>query len=228
MAPPPSQSTKPASHGCLPFRVWQIFAAAKAFAAAGQVDEFLCAAGVLSHYVGDACQPLHGSQHSDGLNGSTTGVHTTYEEYMVNHEADTIARGIDDALSSGDFSLIAVGNGKEAGEAVVELMRRCAAVLPPETICNSFNAAHPGHTSPTKVVAVLDTLWEDCGTGTIQCIADGIRVLASLWESAFENAAGGGAKFKGKRKHATLQKLYEEPTFLESKLIEDLTKTDLP
>ena len=25
----------------------------------GEVEKFVCAAGILSHYVGDACQPLH-------------------------------------------------------------------------------------------------------------------------------------------------------------------------
>src|SRR6185369_15381357 len=52
--------------GLLPFRVWQFFDAMEQFASAGQPDKFLCAAGIVSHYVGDACQPLHGSVFADG------------------------------------------------------------------------------------------------------------------------------------------------------------------
>src|SRR6185503_2557605 len=52
--------------GLLPFRVWQIFNDMVRFVKAGKVAEFVCAAGVLTHYVGDACQPLHISFLHDG------------------------------------------------------------------------------------------------------------------------------------------------------------------
>jgi hypothetical protein len=45
--------------GLLPFRVWQIYDAMVDFVKNGERDKFVCAAGVLAHYVGDACQPLH-------------------------------------------------------------------------------------------------------------------------------------------------------------------------
>jgi hypothetical protein len=44
--------------GLLPFRVWQIFDEMVDFAKDGKAGEFVCAAGVLTHYLGDACQPL--------------------------------------------------------------------------------------------------------------------------------------------------------------------------
>ena len=52
--------------GLLPFRVWQIFDEMVRFAKAGKVPEFVCAAGVMTHYLGDACQPLHISYLHDG------------------------------------------------------------------------------------------------------------------------------------------------------------------
>ena len=52
--------------GELPFRVWQIFDAMVSFAKDGKGKEFLCAAGVITHYLGDACQPLHISYLHDG------------------------------------------------------------------------------------------------------------------------------------------------------------------
>ena len=59
-------TTDARSEGLLPFRVWQFFDAMVAALQAGDVARFLCAAGTVSHYVGDACQPLHGSYLSDG------------------------------------------------------------------------------------------------------------------------------------------------------------------
>jgi hypothetical protein len=56
----------PKHRGLLPFRVWQIFDEMCQFAADGDAHKFVCAAGVLCHYVGDACQPLHISYLHDG------------------------------------------------------------------------------------------------------------------------------------------------------------------
>jgi hypothetical protein len=90
--------------GLLPFRVWQIFDAMVEFAGQGLMKEFVCAAGVLTHYIGDACQPLHISYLHDGdplrpiehtfskgkkegeeeLRPLGQGVHSAYEDTMVN------------------------------------------------------------------------------------------------------------------------------------------------
>src|SRR5262249_30259997 len=52
-------AVKDQSQGPLPFRVQQIDQEMVRYVRAGQVEEFICAAGIVSHYVGDACQPLH-------------------------------------------------------------------------------------------------------------------------------------------------------------------------
>jgi hypothetical protein len=53
--------TQVRERGRLPFRVWQIYKKMVEFVAAKQVPRFVAAAGILAHYVGDACQPLRGS-----------------------------------------------------------------------------------------------------------------------------------------------------------------------
>src|SRR5204863_5793331 len=99
--------------GALPFRVWQLFDAMKEAVApkgggASKQDEFLCAGGVLIHYIGDACQPLHSSYlsqgdpedlidrpKSDGKKMRADGVHSGYEDDMVEYgysEADLEAK----------------------------------------------------------------------------------------------------------------------------------------
>jgi len=226
---PPGRNGAPArvEEGCLPFRVWQVFAQLQRFAASGDATSFLCAAGIIAHYIGDACQPLHSSQHSDGLEGARTGVHSTYEDSMVEAHAEEIASGVDQRLSSGELQLLSIASGEEAGVAAVELMRRCQTALPPETICRSYDRAHPGHVSPTKLRAVLDALWADCGAGTIQCIADGIRVLASIWEAAFASAVDKEA-FQGAQNSDDLIPAYEDRSFLPSRHLPDFTAADLP
>ena len=59
-------------YGLLPFRVWQIFDLMVDYAKTGKLPQFVCAAGVLAHYVGDACQPLHGSYLADGYSDQPT------------------------------------------------------------------------------------------------------------------------------------------------------------
>jgi hypothetical protein len=52
--------------GIVCFRVWQIFNYMVSAANEGDASKFIFGAGVLAHYVGDACQPLHSSYMSDG------------------------------------------------------------------------------------------------------------------------------------------------------------------
>ena len=58
-----------ADRGLLPFRVWQFFDAMVDALQRKDVTRYVCAAGLVAHYVGDACQPLHGSVLADGFPG---------------------------------------------------------------------------------------------------------------------------------------------------------------
>ncbi len=99
--------------------------------------------GCLAHYVGDSCQPLHSSQHSDGLNGASTGVHSTYEaDNMVDAYADQIAAGIAAAIAKLTFKPRKISTAWDAAMAVMDLMNFCHQALPPETICRRFTTRH--------------------------------------------------------------------------------------
>lgn len=228
-APKPSQGRGALANGSIPFRVWQIFAQMQKLAAAKDAKGFLCAAGIVAHYVGDACQPLHCSQHADGLNGSSTGVHSTYEDNMVEKYSDEIASGIDQIFSSQPFTPTTISTPRDAALEVVRLMQRCHVALPPEKICDSYNSARPGvHTSPTKVASVLDPMWNDCGQGTIACIADGIRTLASIWQAAVGKDASwlaGQPKLVGE---TDLMPIYEDLSFLSSLHLANFTQAMIP
>jgi hypothetical protein len=53
------KAVKADQKGALPFRVAQIFDTMKNAAKNGERDRFVCAAGILTHYVFDSCMPLH-------------------------------------------------------------------------------------------------------------------------------------------------------------------------
>ena len=92
--------TDPASRGCLPFRVWQFYDAMVDAVTNNDLAAYVAAAGLVAHYVGDACQPLHGSYLSDGrradgddTNWAGHGVHSAFETDMVNdHAADLFSK----------------------------------------------------------------------------------------------------------------------------------------
>jgi hypothetical protein len=192
--------------GLLPFRVWQFFSAMEGFARNGEPDKFLCAAGLLSHYVGDACQPLHGSMYSDGYADQKVmvthrrretgeeyeeeshvgaGVHSTYETKMIDRKADAIVDGVQHSLKTAAEVLPEIRSGKEAAAAIIALMRRSAKRIPPTDLVDAYVDA-----GGKSTVAVQDALWEQFGNETIEVMTDGAQVLARIWEGAW--TAGNG------------------------------------
>jgi len=232
-APLPSASTsKNNNWGALPFRVWQIFAQLVQYAKNGDGASFLTAAGCLAHYVGDSCQPLHSSQHSDGLNGASTGVHSTYEDNMVDAYADQIAAGFGDAIANLKFKLRDIESPRDAAMAVMDLMNFCHDTLPPESICEVYNQARPGaHKSATKDKQVLAALWDHCGQATIEVIAAGAVTLGAIWQAAWSLAGKPdttpwlSTTYDGTK---DLMPVYEDKKFLRSLHLQYLGKADLP
>jgi hypothetical protein len=188
--------------GILPFRVWQIFDSMCDFAAAGDGERFVCAAGVLSHYIGDACQPLHISYLHDGdplrpyeytfqkgkKAGQTEsrplgqGIHSAYEDKMVfDHRADILEKLKQTAKVKKSER---IGTGQEAAIETVALMRRTFKALPPAKLLQTFIDVGKGGK------AASDALWSRHGQKTIAVMQDGAHTLALLWESAW-NVGGG-------------------------------------
>jgi hypothetical protein len=191
----------PEHRGLLPFRVWQIFDEMVRFVKQDKMPEFVCAAGVLTHYIGDACQPLHISflhdgdplqatthvvHHRDGTEGEKhvalgQGVHSAYEDKMVDAHRDLILGGLDRTPKVTAAERVA--NGREAAIKTVELMRQTFRRLPPQQILDAFVARD-------KNASVAEQLWTEFGDATIAAMQDGTHLLAVLWEQAW--IAGGG------------------------------------
>ncbi len=188
--------------GLLPFRVWQVFNAMVKFATQGKAAQFVCAAGVLTHYIGDACQPLHISYLHDGdparsftytfkkgkKAGQTEkralgqGVHSAYEDDMVGANRDKILKGLLNTPRAQKKEM--VGSGLEAAKATVALMRSTFNTIAPIKIVNAFIAHEGGGAARAKY------MWDLFGTDTIEVMQGGAHLLAVLWESAWNLGKG--------------------------------------
>lgn len=222
--------TKQKERGLLPFRIWQFHTAMKAFAAQGKAAEYLCAAGLMAHYVGDSCQPLHGSHLADGYSDrpvTTThhrretgeeytkeshegaGVHSAYETKMLDRYDAEISSGMQQQVNTISGPLPTTG--AKAAMEIIQLMDRCAREVPPTTLVDAYIAA-----GGKPVVATLEALWQQFGTGTINVMTDGAQVLARIWAGAWENSALSGDSGLGAIDQDTLRALYMDRDFVKS------------
>ena len=173
------------------------------------IPRFVCASGILSHYVGDACQPLHISRFYDGNDQQSKGVHAKYETNMLDKYSTEIVAGVNNYVT--DFKADAdVESGKAAAVSVVELMRRTYEKLPPMRYINVFKSAE------NKV----DEMFSKLGKLTCALMGEGSLRLGSLWESAWKQGGGNNIDTEmTKVPMELLQQFYDDKadkTFLES------------
>jgi hypothetical protein len=222
--------TTDSKQGLLPFRVWQIYKKMVELVKDGDVASYVAAAGILAHYVGDACQPLHGSMYDDGDpfrnpdgtpsnvflgHGSAYahGIHGAYEGDMIDAAVDEILTELPNALGAGHGMNLIEGE-RNAGFAVIELIKRTASTIPPKSIVDEYAAI----LDDGEGANAANLLWEKFGDRTIQVMADGCNTLAMIWESAW--VEGGGQNIPQSElqriSKTRLRELYEDQTFIPS------------
>jgi hypothetical protein len=221
--------------GLLPFRVWQIVDQMIAFARQKDTVRFLAAAGLLAHYVGDACQPLHGSMFADGdpsrqvqrqhpQSGQVetvnfaAGVHSAYESKMLDRFKGELLGKVRGKLPA-RHGLALAGSGRACAKAVVQLMEDTAATIRPIDLCEAYEQLGA---SPT--VPVLKGLWSQFGDRTADVVTLGIRTLAMVWESAWTAGRQGpiAADALAAIPSDRLKELYQDTKFLESFTLDDI------
>jgi hypothetical protein len=221
--------TTSSSRGLLPFRVWQFYKELVGFVKAKKYDAFVAGAGILAHFVGDACQPLHGSVLADGykdqaVDGFTStgkpkktwpamGIHSVFETKMIDDKADLLFPKIEQQLAAAAPPLAPIRSGADAARATVELMAYAAQVLPPADLCDAYAALGGGKSKP-----VIDRLWKRFGTETADVMAQGARVLAHIWNCAWIDGGGDKAAAASLKTftEAKLASFYRDPTFIPS------------
>ena len=228
-------ATQVSERGMVPFRVWQLYKEMVGYVQQGQVAQFVAAAGVLSHYVGDACQPLHGSYLSDGdpfrhPDGSASaqrldhgkgygGVLSAYEGDMLDAHIPDLLHWLEAALR-GSHGMHLVTGGQEAGFAVLALMRWAQHRIKPMDVVEAYaELVNNSRANQAKTV-----LWEKFGHYTIAVMADGYRTLAMLWESAWVEGGGQNILQSALRVQAPsrLKAIYERQRFAPSVTLDEI------
>ncbi len=210
--------------GALPFRVADIYARLVGFLKAGDVERFVCAAGIVAHYVGDACQPLHVSYLHHGRPGheEESDVHSIYETKMLDQRAAEMVEGVNALLAKAGASPPALHGPAEAAGAVVDLMTRTLNLIPPIEVIEAYNAE--------EGKARIPHMWDTLGPRTVRTIANGSQALARLWQSAWKEGKGdriAAAKLAAVDTKA-LRTLYMDRSFLEAQWLREMAWPLLP
>jgi len=222
--------TAPADQGCLPFRCKQIFNEMLDSLNKKDLLRFVTAAGVLAHYVGDACQPLHCSQFADGVKTKDVvlndlnkpkswygkGVHSCYEDGMVELNPKKLFDDVQSKASRLSSSLPATG--QDAAIRCVELMGFAFGQIAPMDLVDTYHQLGGGTSQPVK-----QGLFDKFEKPTAAVMAEGAKALAELWQGAWI-AANGPKQVSNIKKFdlADIKKLYENTNFVKSMYLKDM------
>jgi hypothetical protein len=181
------------------------------------MSKFVCAAGILSHYIGDACQPLHASKFHDGRpeNPNERGVHSSYETKMLDRfAADTIGK-VNTNLQNVTVNSDELG-GHNAAISLIRLMLRCMQILSSLEIIEVFNQ---GSNTNNR----LKYMFELLRNKTASCLAEGCIKLASVWENAWTEEDGNQIDDNNLASvnSIELKNLYENRDFLSAYSLQD-------
>jgi hypothetical protein len=214
------------------------------YASKGDAAGFVCAAGILTHYVFDACMPLHISyMHHGDPNGpmKTVGsggkekeqpiaydVHGEFDNQMVEYFVPDIEKNLPTFVKKKDSANVPVSvskikTSKDAAKAAVALMRNTVRKnADPIAIVKDYEEL----VDMTKRDR-CNVLWNKYGNGYQQAMAEAVVLTARLWDAAW--GAGNGSK-KIKSTSAVfeddLKELYEtKKGFLDSVNLEDIKTT---
>ncbi|MDD5363427.1 MAG: hypothetical protein PHN88_14990 [Ignavibacteria bacterium] len=202
--------------GALPFRVWQIYDEMVSAVKNSEVDKYVCAAGILSHYVADACEPLHVSFLHHGREGyDEKKVHSFYESNILDRKCTDIIAGVNELLQ--DYKVDnKINGGKESAMLTIDLMRNTFKTLPPMEIIDAFNEKEGR--------ARTDYMWKKLGDKTNIVLSEGCKILAVIWQSAWEEGNGdliSESKLTEIPKDR-LKELYMDRDFLEAKRLNEM------
>lgn len=175
------ERAKPLQMGQLPFRVWQIYDEMVGFAQR-KPAEFVCAAGILAHYVADACQPLHISRLHHGLSPAEKPVHDYMDNTLVDKKPGELWGHV--AARLGAYQGAAIKNGKGAAAATIALMGRTEQTLAPKEVLSAFRKATKNGRTNSEM------MWQALHKPMAACMAAGAATLAAIWDAAWKQGIG--------------------------------------
>ncbi|MEW6369266.1 MAG: hypothetical protein AB1714_31990 [Acidobacteriota bacterium] len=233
--------------GSLPFRVWQIWDAMVGFLRGGDkpdLAQFVCAAGVLAHYVGDASMPLHCSYLHHGrppMKQTPQGefpvapgsdeykaykktapakIHSIYDEGIFEIDTSNALAAVSDLLVIPPEDDANVSSGHEAAVEVILLMDRSAKRLSPEEIIEMDDPE-------LKPKARARSLWSNpkLQKAATAAVADSTKLLARLWASAWRVGDGdrSAAGMLTPLTERQVEEISHDPNFLPSMTLDQMT-----
>jgi hypothetical protein len=146
------------------------------------------------------------------------GVHSGYEDDMINYgfQEQDLLESIEDEIKRQQQDpkekLAAITTDKNAGELIVRLAAKTHETIQPRDIVDAWVEF-----KPLKKKDRTESMWNQFGTGTVECMARGSRCLAHLWAEAW--IRGGGDANIGSNATVTkdeIRALYEDPKVLKS------------
>ena len=145
------------------------------------------------------------------------GVHSAYEDNMVDRHVPEIMTGVDELLKNPHLPALVTG-GHDAAVAVVNLMQQTFKAIAPKDIVSDFVKVRD-----QKPAAQADALWKSLGEDTIKVMADGCICLAQIWDSAWAEGDGNSnIRSLGEIDEASLERLYQNPNFLPSHTLDTI------
>jgi hypothetical protein len=205
--------------GALPFRVWQIYDEMVHSLRQKDITGFVGAAGILSHYVADACQPLHVSWLHHGEREDEARVHSLYETGLLDRNRAELIAGINRILKDQEVTVRYRG-GKAAANATLQLMEYTLETLPPRDVIAAYKERSGRQRIPH--------MWDALGKRTIECMAEGTVYLAEMWENAWREGGGNriAASMLGSVDKRALRRLYLNKRFLKSDWLKNMRLSD--
>jgi len=212
------QVEKDAHRGALPFRVRQLYEEMVDAVRKKDVARYVATAGVLAHYVGDACQPLHVSHlhHGRPNHPGEDKVHAKYETDMLDRFRVELIASINKKLDDLEIATSFTG-GQAAADATVQLMAFTVETLPPIEVIEAFAESDGTQRIPH--------MWSVLHDRTITCMAEGALYLAEMWQSAWLEGGGNSiANSKLTRQSTTkLKALYLDKSWVESDWLRNMS-----
>ncbi len=144
-------------------------------------------------------------------------VHGGYEDDMVTAYSGAIMSGLEAEITKQDSNnsekIRPITSGLEAAKAIIELIDATRNTLLPDTIIDKWVEVQ----AIKGVTPRNDEMWKDLGHPTIEVMARGCRVLAAVWQGAWEQGGGETKIAKGTVcSKEDMEQLYNDTHFLPS------------
>jgi hypothetical protein len=119
-----------------------------------------------------------------------------------------------------NHTLVKIDSPRSAAKRTIELMLRTFDRLPPKSITTKYADTLRDDMSKAEI---LDVLWAEFGADTIEAMADGCRLLASLWAGAWDQGKGNTTMRQLKAvSQDRLVTIYGQKGFLRSYLLTEI------